>query len=87
MEFHETARVIEIGALQAPSKFMEFHGTAHVSEIGVLQFPLNLFFYNLMKPIISSKLLVLNFDSIPWNFEFPSFDDNYIEFCRMNFCP
>ena len=52
MEFHGTARVIEIGALQVPwnsmellvsaklahPKFhaMEFHGTARVSEIGAL---------------------------------------------------
>ena len=37
MEFHGTARVSEIGALQVPWNSMEFHGTAHVSEIGAPQ--------------------------------------------------
>ena len=32
MEFHGTARVSEIGALQVPWNSTEFHGTAHVSE-------------------------------------------------------
>ena len=36
MEFHGTARVSEIGALQVPWNSMEFHGTARVSEIGAL---------------------------------------------------
>ena len=35
-EFHGTARVSEIGALQVPWNSMEFHGTARVSEIGAL---------------------------------------------------
>ena len=34
MEFHGTARVIEIGALLVPWNSMEFHGTSRVSKIG-----------------------------------------------------
>ena len=30
MEFHGTARVIEIGARQVPWNYMEFHGTTRV---------------------------------------------------------
>ena len=41
MEFHGTARVSEIGALEVPWNSMEFHGTARVSEIGALQVPRN----------------------------------------------
>ena len=63
MEFHGTARVIEIGALLVPwncschrnwrtPSSMEFHGTARVSEIGALQVPWN-----------SMELPV----SVPWN--------------------
>ena len=39
MEFHGTARVQEIGALQVPWNSTKFHGTAHVSEIGAPQVP------------------------------------------------
>ena len=39
MEFHETARVSEIGAFQFPWNSMKIHGTARVSEIGALQVP------------------------------------------------
>ena len=53
---------------RSPS-FMEFH------EI--------LFFY-LIETFVSSKLQVLNLDRIPWNFEFPHFVNNHIQFCRMN---
>ena len=41
MEFHGTARVQEIGALQVHWNSTEFHGTAHVSEIGAPQVPWN----------------------------------------------
>ena len=41
MEYHGTARVSEIGALEVPWNSMEFHGTARVSEIGALQVPWN----------------------------------------------
>ena len=39
MEFHGTARVSEIGALQVPWNFRGFHGTARASEIGAPQVP------------------------------------------------
>ena len=52
MEFHGTARVVEIGAFQVPWNSMEFHGTARVIEIGALEVPWN-----------SMELLV----SVPWN--------------------
>ena len=51
MEFHGTARVIEIGALLVPWNSMEFHGTAHVSEIGAPEVP-----WNSMELLVSSKL-------------------------------
>ena len=83
MEFHGTARVIDIGALQVPRNSMEFHGTPRVIEIGVLQVPWNsMIFLYLIEPFVSSILSVLNLDRIPCNFEFPNYDDNYIQFCR-----
>ena len=36
MEFHGTARVSEIDALQVPLNSIEFYGIARVSEIGAL---------------------------------------------------
>ena len=33
---------------------------------------------------LSPKLLVLDVDRIPWNFEFPNFGDYYIQFCLMD---
>ena len=41
MEFHGTARVIEIGAPKVPWNSKEFHGTALVIEIGALLVPWN----------------------------------------------
>ena len=51
MEFHGTARVSEISALQVSWNSTEFHGTAHVSEIGAPQVP-----WNSMELLMSSKL-------------------------------
>ena len=41
MEFHGTARVIEIGAPKVPWNSMKFHGTSLVIEIGALLVPWN----------------------------------------------
>ena len=41
IEFHGTARVIEIGAPKVPWNSMEFHGTALVIENGTLLVPWN----------------------------------------------
>ena len=41
MDFHGTARVMDIGALQVLWNSMEFHGAARVSEIGSPQIPWN----------------------------------------------
>ena len=41
MEFHGTAHVGEIGAIQVPWNWMEFYGTARVREIGAFQVPWN----------------------------------------------
>ena len=51
MEFHGTARVIEIGAPKVPWNSMEFHGTALVIEIGALLVP-----SNSMELLVSAKL-------------------------------
>ena len=98
MEFNGTARVIEIGAHQIPwnsiasklahSKF--HHGTARVIEIGVLPSSMKIhgiFLLNLMEPVVSSILWIFNLDRTPSNFEFPDFDDRYIQFCWMNQFP
>ena len=73
MEFHGTAGVSEIGALQAPWNSMEFHGTARISEIGALQVP----------------KFILNLDRIPWILSFQILTKivNCIQFCRMNQFP
>ena len=62
MEFHGTAPVIEIGALQVPWNSMKFHGTAHVNEIGTLEVQ-----WNSMELLVSSKLAHSKFHGIPWN--------------------
>ena len=51
MEFHGTARVIEIGALQVPWNSMEFHGTIRVIESGAFPIP-----RNSMELLVSSQL-------------------------------
>ena len=62
MEFHGTARVIEIGTLLVPWNSMKllvlaklahpkFHGIARVSEIGAFQVP-----WNSMELLVSAKL-------------------------------
>ena len=63
MEFHGTARVIEIGALLIPWNSMEFQWTARVIEIGALQVP-----WNSMELVMSSKLAHFKFHGIPWNY-------------------
>ena len=62
MEFHGTARVIEIGALQVPWNSMQFHGTPSVSEIGAHQIP-----WDSMELLVSAKLTRSKFHGIPWN--------------------
>ena len=64
MEFHGTAHVSEIGAMevlarvseigthQDPWNSMEFHGTAGVSEIGAPQVP-----WNSRELLVSAKLV------------------------------
>ena len=59
MEFHGTARVSEMGALQVPWNSTEFHGTARISEIGALQVP-----WNSMELLVSAKLAHLKFHGI-----------------------
>ena len=51
VEFHGTAGVSEIGALQVPRNSMEIHGTARVIEIGAPKVP-----WNSMELLLSSKL-------------------------------
>ena len=73
MEFHGTARVSKIGALQVPWNSMEFHGTVRVIEIGVFQVPWNSMEFHgtalvieigaLQVPCNSMELLV----SVSWN--------------------
>ena len=50
-EWYQTARVIEVGAVQVPWNSKDFQETARLSEIGALQVP-----WNSMKPLVSSKL-------------------------------
>ena len=67
MEFHWTARVSEIGALQVPWNSMEFNGTARVSEIGALHSKFRGIPWNSMELLVSTKLAHLKFHGIPWN--------------------
>ena len=63
MEFHGTARVIEIGALLVPWNSMEL----------LVSVPWNSMEPNvcyLMEPLVSSIHWVLNWDRIPWNLSF-----------------
>ena len=62
MEFHGTAGVIKIGALQVLWNSMESHGTARVIEIDALLVP-----WNSMELLVSSKLAHSKFHGIPWN--------------------
>ena len=66
MEFHGTARVSEIGALQVPWNSMEFHGTAGVSS---MEFH-GTFLCYLLEPLVSSMHWVLKWYKIPWNLSF-----------------
>ena len=81
---HGIAHAMEFVAPQVPLNSME------LTEIGTLQVPWNLvnsFYFNLMESFATSILWVLNLDWIPWNFEFPNFDDNYIQFSGwINLC-
>ena len=62
MEFHGTARVSEICALQVPWNSMEFHGTSRVSEISALLVP-----WNSMELLMSAKLAHLKLHGFSWN--------------------
>ena len=62
MEFHRTARFIEIGALLVPWNSMEVDGTVYVSEIGALEVP----WYS-MELLVSTKLAHSQFHVIPRN--------------------
>ena len=84
MEFHCTAQVNGIGALEIPRNSMEFHGTARISEIGSLQVPWNAMEFhgtagvskigathvprNSMELLVSAKLAHLKFYGIPCSF-------------------
>ena len=68
MEFHGTAGVSEIGALQVPWNSMEFHGTARVSEIGAPQVPSSMELHGTSRVSEIGALQVLwNFMFFPWN--------------------
>ena len=62
MEFHETARVIEIRALLVPWNSMEFHGTAGVSEIATPQVP-----WNSMEFHGTARVIEIGALQVPWN--------------------
>ena len=64
MEYHGTARVSEIGALEVPWNSMEFHGTARVSEIRALQVPWNSMEFHGTARVI--ELVHSKFHGIPW---------------------
>ena len=68
---------------------MEFYGTARASEIGAIQVPWNsIFLCYLMEPFVSLILLRVlksfKFEKNSIEFEFPNFDENYIQFCRFD---
>ena len=62
IEFHGTARFIEIGTLQVPWISIKFQGTARGIEIGKPQIP-----WNSMELLVPSKFAHSNFYGIPWN--------------------
>ena len=69
---------------------LDFHWAPRVIEIGALQVPwksTEYFLLNLMESLVSSKLWVFNLGRISSNFEFTNFDNNYLQFCRMNKFP
>ena len=79
MEFHGTARVIEIGALEGPWNSMEllvssklahskFHGIPWNCWCQFYGIPWNLLF--VMEPLVSSIHWVLKWDRIPWSLSF-----------------
>ena len=63
MEFHGTARVIEIGALQVPWNSMELLVSVQWNSME----PIVCY---LMDPLVSSIHWVLKWDRIPWNLSF-----------------
>ena len=63
MEFHGTARVIEIGALQVPWNSMELLVSVPWNSME----PIVCY---LMEPLVSSIHWVLKWDRIPWNWSF-----------------
>ena len=63
MEFHGTARVIEISALQVPWNSMELLVSVPWNSME----PIVCY---LMEPLVSSIHWVLNWDRIPWNLSF-----------------
>ena len=60
MEFRETARVIDTGAIRVPWNVMDFHATARVIEIGPIQVP-----WNSMELLMSAKWAHAIFHGIP----------------------
>ena len=63
MEFHGTARVIEIGAYLIPWNSMEFHGNARVIEISALLVPWNSMEFHGTAPVSEIGTF-----QVPWNF-------------------
>ena len=62
LEFHGTARVIEIGALQVPWNSMELLVSAKLAHLKFLGIP-----RNFMELLVSAKLAHPSFHGIPWN--------------------
>ena len=62
MEFHGTARVIEIGTLKVPWNFMEL-----LMSVKLAPFKFHGIAWNTMEMLVSSKLAHFQFHGIPWN--------------------
>ena len=70
MELHGIARFGEIGTLQVPWNSMELLVSPILAHSKFHGIPRNLFVFNLIGPLVSSILWVLNLDRIPWNLSF-----------------